>query len=71
MDTIIRTSRGNYVIVDETVKYTVLEMIKKPGSYSIDDIKAAINNQLPDPREHLTRKMVVRGMVRLLGKSNK
>jgi hypothetical protein len=71
MNTIVRAIRDNHLLVDETVKETVFELRKNAGIYTINDIRMAINTQLPNPIEHVTRKMVVHAMVRLLGKSNK
>jgi len=65
MNTIVRSFDG-HVIEVETVLKTIKVLSKKPGIYRIADIQEAINQQL-DPVEYLTRKMILRSLVKILG----
>lgn len=58
MDTIVRSAHG-YVIITPTVTETIHHLVNtKAGFYTIDEIRAVINAQL-EPKEQLTRKMIV------------
>lgn len=70
MNTIVRTTQG-WVDEYKTVVETVKVLKHKSGYIHIEDIRIAINTQLLDRKEHLTRKMVVQSVVKLLAKSNK
>lgn len=65
MDTIVRNKYG-YINIDVTIMNTVKVLSKKSGYISIDRLQAAINNQLTDQREYVKRKVIVRGVVRML-----
>ncbi len=67
MKTIVRSPEG-YVNVDKTVDNTVMVMKGQTGFISFQSIAAAINNQLNNPVEYVTVKMVRQSLVKLLSK---
>lgn len=64
MNTIVRNTHG-WVEIFPTVVKTIKHLVDtKPGTYRIEDIRIAVNEQL-EPREWLTRKMVVQALVKI------
>lgn len=70
MDTIIRDEYG--VMIIATVRKTMLHLINtRTDLYSMEDIRQAINEQVGEEKEKLSRRMVQRAVVEILAESNK
>lgn len=65
MNTIVRSTHG-YVDEYQTVKATVMVLKNRPGYITITQIMSVINAQLDNPAEHLTRKMIVQSVAKIV-----
>lgn len=66
MDTIVRNT-DNIILLRATVIRTI-EVIRegRSGYISVENIMRAINNQIPDKREHINRSRIVRTLADII-----